>query len=102
MVAFKDITYDAVIEAINEYDRLGQDVFLREYGFHPAREYVLVHDGKSYDSKAIVGAGKRVPPAVWQGRHLLARQGEPTTHWPFSRTGPLPRCAEGRPAWQRR
>jgi 5-methylcytosine-specific restriction enzyme A len=54
-VAFKDITYGAVIEAVNEYDRLGQDEFLREYGFHPAREYVLVHSGKSYDSKAIVG-----------------------------------------------
>lgn len=54
-MAFKDITYGAVIEAIKEYDRLGQDEFLSEYGFHRAREYVLVHNGKSYDSKAIVG-----------------------------------------------
>ena len=42
MVAFKDITYDAVIEAINEYDRLGQDDFLREYGFHPARANLAI------------------------------------------------------------
>ena len=52
----KDITFDAVIQAIEEYDRLGQDEFLRRYGFDRARQYVLVHHGKSYDSKAIVGA----------------------------------------------
>src|ERR1700761_1246331 len=49
------ITREAVLAAIAEYDELGQDVFLDKYGFHPARSYVLVHDGKSYDSKAIVG-----------------------------------------------
>jgi len=35
-----------VLAAITEYDQLGQDVFLDKYGFHPARSYVLVHDGK--------------------------------------------------------
>jgi 5-methylcytosine-specific restriction protein A len=55
MVALKGITREAVLAAIAEYDQLGQEVFLRRYGFHPARQYVLVHDGKRYDSKAIVG-----------------------------------------------
>lgn len=51
-----DLTRDAVLAALAEYDELGQDLFLGKYGFDRARLYVLVHDGKSYDSKAIVGA----------------------------------------------
>jgi 5-methylcytosine-specific restriction enzyme A len=55
-MAVKDITRRAVVEAIEEYDRLGQEDFLERYGFDRARQYLLVHDGKRYDSKAIVGA----------------------------------------------
>jgi hypothetical protein len=36
-----------------EYDRLGQDEFLDAYGFKQAREYLIVHDGRTYDSEAI-------------------------------------------------
>ena len=50
------ITREAVLAAIAEYDELGQDAFLDKYGFHPARSYLLVYDGKRYDSKAIIGA----------------------------------------------
>ena len=50
-----DITSEAVLAAIAEYDQVGQDAFLDRYGFKPAREYVLVHEGEHYDSKAIVG-----------------------------------------------
>lgn len=46
---------ESVISAIEEYDRLGRDAFLAQYGFRPAKNYFLVHNGKSYDSKAIVG-----------------------------------------------
>jgi len=49
------ITREAMLAAIAEYDTLGQDAFLDKYGFHPARSYVLIHNGKRYDSKAIVG-----------------------------------------------
>jgi 5-methylcytosine-specific restriction protein A len=55
-MALKDITRNAVLEAIGNCDRLGQDSFLERYGFDHARQYLLVHDGKRYDSKAIVGA----------------------------------------------
>ena len=55
-MALNDITRDAVLEAIGEYDGLGQDGFLARYGFDRARQYLLVHDGRRYDSKAIVGA----------------------------------------------
>jgi hypothetical protein len=46
----------AVLEAIAEYDRLGQAAFLRKYGFGRAREYFLLHEDRRYDSKAIAGA----------------------------------------------
>jgi 5-methylcytosine-specific restriction protein A len=55
MVALNDITRDAVLAAIAEYDHLGREAFLEKYGFGQARQYVLVHNGKRYDSKAIVG-----------------------------------------------
>lgn len=53
--SLNDITREAVLAAIAEYDRLGQEEFLSLHGFDRARQYVLVHDGKRYDSKAIVG-----------------------------------------------
>lgn len=55
-MALQNITREAVLAAIGEYDRLGRPGFLSKYGFGQAREYLLVHDGKAYDSKAIVGA----------------------------------------------
>lgn len=45
----------AVLAAINECDSLGRERFLSQYGFGKARTYVLIYNGKSYDSKAIVG-----------------------------------------------
>ena len=55
-MALNEITRDTVLQALTEYDRLGQEGFLERYGFDRARQYLLVHDGKRYDSKAIVGA----------------------------------------------
>ncbi|HVT64555.1 MAG TPA: hypothetical protein VHD81_05335 [Mycobacteriales bacterium] len=46
---------DAVMKAIRLYDDLGRDEFLSRFHFGEARTYVLVHDGRSYDSKAIAG-----------------------------------------------
>jgi len=47
---------NAVLAAIREYDALGQQAFLKKYGFAPARRFRLLHNGNSYDSKAIAGA----------------------------------------------
>ncbi|GAB7553341.1 hypothetical protein NRB_28470 [Novosphingobium sp. 11B] len=54
---------EAVQAAISEYDELGRAAFLDKYGFRPARSYFLEHDGRLYDSKAIVGVavGKEHP-----------------------------------------
>jgi len=41
---------------MEEYDELGAEAFLDRHGFGPSRDYVLIHEGRSYDSKAILGA----------------------------------------------
>lgn len=86
-MALGDITRDAVLAAIAEYDQLGQEGFLHRYGFDRARQYVLVYRGKRYDSKAIVGVAHGFLPGKAAlasdefsgGRatvgHLLARLG---------------------------
>ena len=56
-MSFKDLSdRKAVLKAISEYDSMGRDAFLSHYGFGKARMFFLVYQGKSYDSKAIVGA----------------------------------------------
>jgi hypothetical protein len=46
---------EAVLRAVREFDRLGRDTFLDQYGFGRARRYYLRVDGRDYDSKAIAG-----------------------------------------------
>ncbi len=70
-MALGDITREAVLAAVAEYEELGQDEFLGKYGFDHARLYVLVYEGKPYDSKAIVGAAHGFLPGQ---RPLTARQ----------------------------
>ncbi|MFG2248999.1 HNH endonuclease signature motif containing protein [Spirillospora sp. NPDC048823] len=53
------ITREAVLHTIAECDELGRHRFLDRYGFAPARQYFLYHDGVYYDSKAIVGVAYR-------------------------------------------
>ncbi|MDX2707568.1 HNH endonuclease signature motif containing protein [Streptomyces sp. PA03-6a] len=62
-----DITAAEVVRATEEFDRLGAEVFLRDHGFRPARSYFLIHEGRSYDSKAILGVAHGFLP----GRRAL-------------------------------
>ena len=62
------ITQGAVLKAVAEHDETGREAFLSKYGFGEARSYVLVHEGREYDSKAIAGVAHK-----WdQGRALAA------------------------------
>jgi hypothetical protein len=54
-VYWSRVTRADVLQAIAEYDRVGQDQFLAEHGFGRATAYLLIHNGRSYDSKAILG-----------------------------------------------
>jgi hypothetical protein len=59
-VGFWDVVgQEHVRQAVREYDRLGQDEFLAQYGFGRVRAYLLIVGEKSYDSKAIVGVAYR-------------------------------------------
>lgn len=53
----------AVLEAIAEYDALGREQFLEKYGYGYAKSYFVQHEGRPYDSKAIIGVafGKQFP-----------------------------------------
>jgi hypothetical protein len=55
-MALSDITRSHVRKAIAEYNRLGEQGFLTKYGFRESRNFLLVHNGSVYPSKAIVGA----------------------------------------------
>ena len=44
-----------VFRAMEEYRRLGRDEFLNRYNFGRAKSRWVVHQGRSYDAKAIVG-----------------------------------------------
>jgi 5-methylcytosine-specific restriction protein B len=64
----------AVLQAMAKFDELGRERFLREYGFREARNYVIRHDGKEYDAKAIVGvaqglANPEQPPLTGKDFH---------------------------------
>jgi hypothetical protein len=78
-VALSDLTDpEAVFAAIREYDELGRDEFLAKHGFGRAQHWILNHDGREYDSKAIAGVahgiqhpelGALAAPDFTGGRH---------------------------------
>jgi len=51
----KSVNRESILMAISEYDKRGQSEFLKHHGYQKARSYILVHEGRYYDSKAIVG-----------------------------------------------
>lgn len=59
MATFSAVTRQHILAAIAEYDDRGAENFLGVYGFGPSTGYTLVHDGKTYDSKAILGVAHR-------------------------------------------
>jgi hypothetical protein len=59
MPSFETVTRDHVLQALEEYDSRGADEFLDHYGFDAPRDYVLWHEGKDYDSKAVLGVAQQ-------------------------------------------
>ncbi|MEV1010732.1 HNH endonuclease signature motif containing protein [Streptomyces sp. NPDC049881] len=54
-MAMRDVTRREILLAMEEYDRLGQEAFLARHGFARSHTYRVAHDGRAYDSKAVVG-----------------------------------------------
>ncbi len=70
MVAKEDVTRGDVLAALSEFDTLQQKAFLQKYGMKKATKYFVKHDGKLYDSKAILAAAhghhQDYAPLVWE------------------------------------
>ena len=58
-MSLRDITRQSVLEAIEEFDQVGRNYFLKKYHFGHAKSYWLVYDGRKYDSKAIIGVARK-------------------------------------------
>jgi MoxR-like ATPase len=70
---------EAVLAAIAEFDEVGRDRFLAKYGFQPARDIVVLHDGRRYDSKPIVASAHgHQHPELGPLRHTDFNGGRPT------------------------
>ncbi len=59
MATFSSVTRTHVLQALAEYDTRGAEDFLAVYGFAPSAAYPLVHEGRSYDSQAVLGVAHR-------------------------------------------
>lgn len=62
-MSLANLTRPAVEAALAEFDKLGKEAFLAEYGFSDAKRYWLVQSGKSYPSKAIAGVAHKFTEA---------------------------------------
>jgi 5-methylcytosine-specific restriction enzyme A len=58
-MALHDLTAESVRAAVEEFDKLGRDKFLKNYGFRPAKSYYLKIGEQVYDSKAIAGVAHK-------------------------------------------
>lgn len=59
MATFSAVTRQHILQAIAEYDERGADGFRGVYGFEPATGYPLLHEGRTYDSRAVLGVAHR-------------------------------------------
>jgi MoxR-like ATPase len=50
-----DITREAVLDAMREYDALGREEFYKRHRYTDARGYVIEHEGTQYPSKGMYG-----------------------------------------------
>src|SRR4051794_30276678 len=55
MIDWSVVSRDHVLEAMRECDDLGCAEFLARYRYGPSRTYHVVHHGREYPSKAILG-----------------------------------------------
>jgi hypothetical protein len=53
------VTQQHILQALAEYDARGGQEFLGAYGFAPSDDHPLVHEGRSYDSRAVLGVAHR-------------------------------------------
>ena len=58
MATFSAVTRQHILQAITEYDSRGAENLLGVYGF-PASRDMFTHEGRTYDTKALLGVAHR-------------------------------------------
>jgi hypothetical protein len=72
-VEWGPVTSGHVVQALQEYDRLGPEKFFSAHGFAPTTTYDLVWDERRYPPKAILGTayefatGQRLASGDFEG-----------------------------------
>ncbi len=59
MATFSSVAKQHILQAIAEYDDRGSDSFHHVFGLGLSTDYTLLHEGRSYDAKAILGVAHR-------------------------------------------
>jgi hypothetical protein len=59
VATFSAVTRQHVLTALAEYDDRGADAFLGVYGFERNPASTILHEGRSYDSQAVLGVAHR-------------------------------------------
>lgn len=76
------IIRSTVREAVAEYNRLGQDDFLSNYGYKPARTYALHRQGKRYGSKTVCTGCPKACPAPLKVVRQTCTSSQGVWTWP--------------------
>ena len=68
------LTREAVLRAIGQFDDLGRDAFLAQYGYAASRNLWIAHEGRRYDMKAVwaaahVAPGTELPVPMPEANH---------------------------------
>ena len=72
-IAWNKVSHADVVQAIQEYDRLGPEQFFSTHGFAPTTTYDLVWETRLYPPKAILGtayelaSGERLASGDFEG-----------------------------------
>lgn len=72
-IDWERVTAADVLRALEEYDRLGARDFFARHGFAPTTTYELLHTGRLYPPKAILGTayelatGERLASGDFEG-----------------------------------
>lgn len=67
MAGLAKVTREDVLAALERCDRVGRQAFLAETGFQESTRYQISHQGRSYPSKAILGAAAGLRPSDFFG-----------------------------------
>lgn len=98
------IDREAVLQAMDECDRVGREAFLTDNGFERPRQFYVQHQGRLYDAKAIVNVAHRhrygalSEPPISGGR---AHSNKVLDNLGFTIIDGAPKAVDGEKAWRR-